>query len=99
DTGAQVVCLGKTQRWDVVSFGVRLTRHLRRLRPDVLYAFMPTSNVLATLVSPLLPGTKIVFGVRGSPRDWGQYGKFVRAIGAVERRLARRADLVIANSA
>src|SRR4028119_883713 len=45
--GVRVTYLGKSGRWDLAGFFRRLVRALRQERPDVLYSFLGTSNVLA----------------------------------------------------
>jgi glycosyltransferase involved in cell wall biosynthesis len=96
--GVRHVCLGKRGRWDTVPFLARLLRTLRRLRPQVLHSYLDSANILAALAKPLLPGTRIVWGVRASNMDWRRYDWLQRCLAQLERRLAPQADLIIANS-
>jgi len=89
--------LGKTGRWDLVRPIWRLVRLLRQERPDILYAFLPAQTVLAALLQPVVPATRLVFALRSS-LDYRRSDWLQRLIHALEARLARRARLIIANS-
>jgi len=94
----RVVSLQKKNRWDVLGFLVRLVRLLRKLQPDVLHGYLGTPNVLAVLMKPLLPGVRIVWGVRASNMDLSRYDWLMRLHYRVECALSRFADLIIVNS-
>lgn len=98
EAGVCVINLGKKGRWDVLSFLSRLARLLRKERPAVMHSYLSVPNILATLLKPLLPGTRIILGVRASNVDLSRYDWLSRFAYALERRLARFADLIIANS-
>jgi glycosyltransferase involved in cell wall biosynthesis len=89
--------VGKRGRWDVAWPVLRLIRLLRRERPAVLYAFLPAQTALAGLLSPFLPGCRLVFGLR-SCLDYRRTDWLQRAVYTLEARLAHRAALIIANS-
>jgi len=89
--------LGKHSRWDMVRPLFRLVRLLRRERPAILYAFLPGQTALASLLHPLLPPHRLVFGLRSS-LDYRQADWLQRLVYALETRLARHAALIIANS-
>ena len=90
--------LGKTGRWDLARPIWRLVRLLRRERPDILYAFLPAQTVLAALLQPFVPATRLVFALRSS-LDYRRTDWLQRLVHDFETLLARRARLVIANSA
>jgi glycosyltransferase involved in cell wall biosynthesis len=90
--------LRKRGRWDALRFTGRLVSMVRRERPSILYTFLTVPNVLAALVRPLLPDTVLVWGVRASNMDLAHYDWFSRLTARLERSLANRADLIIANS-
>ena len=97
---AGVACraIGKRGRWDFVPFLVRLVRQVRSLRPDILHSYTTVPNMVVGLVAPFLPGIQIVWGVRASNLPPGSYDATVRASIWCGGRLARSADLIIANS-
>ena len=68
EAGIRVIALKKRSRWDIFGFFIRLGGELRRLRPDVLQAYLGPPNILAALVKPFLPGTRIVWVF--APRPW-----------------------------
>lgn len=90
--------LGKAGRWDVLPFLWRFARHLRGLRPTVLYSFLPVANLLALLTRLFLPGTRVVWGMRASGIDFRCYDRFARLVERVERRLAHFSASVVFNS-
>ena len=98
EAGVCVLNLGKTGRWDILPFLNRLVHLLRKKHPTVLHSYLGIPNILATVLKPLLPGTRIVWGVRASNVDLSRYDWLSRLAYALERRLARFADLIIANS-
>lgn len=96
--GVPVIGLEKRGRWDLAGPVLRLIGELRRRRPEVLHGYLPTADILATLVRPFSPRTRLVFGIRASDMDLARYGRVERLTYAVEAWLSRFADLIISNS-
>lgn len=96
--GVRIIRLEKKGRWDVLPFLLRLVRVLRKERPVVLHSYLGVPNILAVALKPFLPGTRIVWGVRASNMDLSRYDWLSRLAYVLERRLARFADRIIANS-
>jgi glycosyltransferase involved in cell wall biosynthesis len=96
--GVPLLTLGKTGRWDILMPLLRLRNALRSFGPEVLYSFLNIPNVLAAAVSITDRRTSLVWGIRNSgvferDADW-----LMRLAAWAERKLAGRADLLIANS-
>ena len=98
DAGVKVLDLGKRGRWDNLTFLMRLLRLLRAESPLVLHSYLGVANILTALASFVLPGTRIVWGVRASDMDLSRYDWLSRVVWWLERRLSRVPDLIIANS-
>lgn len=96
--GVRVINLGKQGRWDILPFLNRLVGLLRKERPMVMHSYLGVPNILAAVLKPLLPGTRIVWGVRASNVDLSRYDWLSRLAYTLERRLARFADCIISNS-
>jgi glycosyltransferase involved in cell wall biosynthesis len=96
--GVPIYVPGKHGRWDTIGFLIRLASCLRRLQPDVVYSFMDVPNILAATLKPFLAGARIVWGVRASNMNLSRYDWLSRLAYTLERRLARFADCIIANS-
>lgn len=96
--GVRVFNLGKQGRWDILPFLNRLVGLLRKESPVVIHSYLGVPNILAAVLKPLLPGTRIVWGVRASNVDLSRYDWLSRLVYILERRLARFADRIIANS-
>lgn len=98
EAGVRLIVLEKGGRWDVLSFFIRLARLLRKERPTLLHGYLTVPNLLVALLKPLLPGTRIVWGLRASNMDLSRYDWLARLTAFVERLLARIPDVIIANS-
>jgi glycosyltransferase involved in cell wall biosynthesis len=96
--GVPVRVIGKRGRWDVGGFLLRLHRVLREEKPDVLHGYLDVPNLLTVPLKVVHPGLRVVWGVRASNMDFDRYDTFTRATFGLTRRVARRADLIIANS-
>lgn len=98
DGGVRVRVLDKGGRWDVLGFLLRLVLVLREEKPDVLHGYLGVPNILAVLMKPFFRRVRVVWGVRASNMDLSRYDWFARVTYKIECRLARFADLIIANS-
>src|SRR5256885_1051280 len=99
EAGVRIVSLDKRGRWDLLSFTSRLSRLVRRERPDVLYGFMPMENLAALIVGRLVrPRIPVVWGIRASDVDAAVYGLLSTAVYKLQEWLLRAPDLVISNS-
>ena len=94
----RVVALGKSGRWNVFGPLSRLRRLMLAERPDVIYALLPMQTVLAALLRPRRLAARLVFGIRGSEVEADRYDALIALTYRLEARLARRADLIIANA-
>jgi glycosyltransferase involved in cell wall biosynthesis len=95
--GVRLIYLHKMSRWDILRPFVRLRCTIRAERPDVLYAFLPTQNSLAALLTPFST-TRLVFGVRAAGMRAEHYDMLSALIGRIEALFSRRASLIIANA-
>ncbi|MFK5854542.1 MAG: glycosyltransferase [Bacteroidota bacterium] len=98
DCAVKLLSLNKKGRWDLISFFLRLIKLLRKQSPDVIYSFLGASNILAVLMRSFLPSMRVVWGVRSANVDLEQYDWLFRLSYWIECRLAKFADIVIANS-
>ena len=96
--GVPVFSLGKRSRWGVFGFLSRLFRLVRRAQPRILHSYLGSANILTVLLKPLLPTTKIVWGVRASNMELARYGFLDGVLYWIECRFSRFADLIIVNS-
>jgi len=76
----------------------RLNKLLKRNRIDVLYSFHGLPNLLSAAIGLLDKRVKIVLGVRTTHVDMSGRSWMHRLAYKTEAKLARHADLVIANS-
>jgi glycosyltransferase involved in cell wall biosynthesis len=98
ESGVRLIALDKKGRWDLLGFLWRLIRQLRALRPEVLHSFLVEPNLLGVILKPLLPGTKIIWGVRASVIDFANYDWLARLNFRLQSFFSRFADLIIFNS-
>lgn len=97
--GVPVTSLNKRGRWHLFGFAVALRRELRSDRPDVVYSFLTTANIVAAILAYTLRGLPVIWGVRVSDMDLSKYGPIDRMVSAIERMLASTPRLTICNSA
>ncbi len=97
--GVDVRSLAKRGRWDVLGFLRRLARLVVAERPDVLHSYLDVSNILASLMRPLIGRkARLVWGIRASDMGSSGFGWLPRVTFMVQRVLARIPDVIIANS-
>lgn len=94
----EILDLRKRGRYDLLGFTIRLRHLIRRRKPNFLYSFLPAQNVLATVATLGISRTKVVWGIRSSAGHRKKAGFGERLISVIERRLARYAHLIVANS-
>jgi glycosyltransferase involved in cell wall biosynthesis len=95
--GVPVFHLGKRGRWDLGFLG-ELVRVARAFQPDVVHAYMATSNKCVAVLKPVLKPARIVWGVRSAYMDLSHYDWPTRVASWLEQLLAGFADAIIANS-
>ncbi len=93
-----VISLEKKGRWDMFGFLWRLQCAIREQNPCLIHSYMGSSNILSILLKPLFTKVKMVWGVRASNMDLNRYDWLAGLSYQIECRLARFADLIIANS-
>ncbi|NQV44711.1 MAG: glycosyltransferase [Rhodospirillales bacterium] len=99
DSGVRLYDLKKNGRWDVIRFIGRFRNLVREFRPDVLYGFMPVSNLICLAARDAMPeNARLVWGVRAAFMDLKQYDLLSRLVYWIEARLLSRPDLIIVNS-
>jgi glycosyltransferase involved in cell wall biosynthesis len=98
EAGVRILPLHKRGRWDVLGFFLQLIRVMREEQPDILHSYLTDQNLVAVVLKPLLPKSRIVWGVRCSVMDLNQFDWLSGLSFRVTCRLARFADAVIINS-
>jgi glycosyltransferase involved in cell wall biosynthesis len=95
--GVGVHDLRKAGRWDFVSFGWRLVSSLRQVTPDILYSFLPSANVVASMARPFMRA-RVVWGIRAANMQSPSYDWLGHVVNRIEAAAARHVDGIIANS-
>lgn len=98
NANVSVISLDKKGRWDIPVFLGRLLTLLRKLRPDLLHSYMTGSNLVATLLKPALPATRVVWGIEAAYLDLSQFDRAERLASRLEALLSRLPDLIVFNS-
>jgi glycosyltransferase involved in cell wall biosynthesis len=96
--GVKLLPLCKSGRWDFIRFCTRLITVLRRLRPHILYSFLPDANLVGLISGRITRVKQIVWGVRASYMDVSRYDWFARTSLRLSAFLSRFPDTIIANS-
>lgn len=90
--------LGKTSRWHLLGPIARYFLLLRRIRPQVVHAYMDSANLLAALIRPLSHKHSVIWGIRTSDMRDGPRDLLQKLLFELEIRMSTAADLIILNS-
>ena len=90
--------LWKRGRWDLVGFGYRLVKTLRRLKPAVLHTYLVEPSVFGLLAGRLCRVPAVVWGVRASNVDYSKYDSAMKSSFRAAALLSRFADSIVVNS-
>ena len=90
--------IGKKGRWDVLVFMLRLVSLVKQERPDIIYSFLSTSNIIAVFLKFFFPKIRVIWGIRSSNMDLKKYDWLWRVSFILEKFLSRFADKIIVNS-
>lgn len=96
--GVHLTTLQKRGRWDLVGFGARLVKAVRKCESRVVVGFLEGANIILVASRPLLAGRKIVNRLAAAYMDPARYDWLSGWSFGAELWFAKRADLVIANS-
>jgi len=97
-SGVPVFSLHKSGRWDLIKFTARFLYRIKMEKPDILYSFLTTANLLALLVRGFFPRVKVIWGLRASHMDLKYYDGFSNLTSFFENKIAFLPHRVIANS-
>ena len=78
--GVKLLPLFKSGRWDLIRFSTRLITVLSRLKPHILYSFLPDANLVGLISGRIARVKQIVWGVRASNMDVSCYDGLPRRI-------------------
>lgn len=94
----EIYYLEKKSRWNILSFFLSLIRFIRKEKPDIIYAYLSTANVISVLLKPIFKNVRVIWGIRASNMDLSQYDRIWQFSYFLERKLSRFSDLIIVNS-
>lgn len=86
--------------WPMVSASIALTRLVRELQPEILHLHTPAAALPIRMIPRWMLGSKtaLVYTVHGFPFTWDLSSRRARILERLERRLARRTDLLLFQS-
>jgi glycosyltransferase involved in cell wall biosynthesis len=96
-SGVTVRDLGKTSRWDIVSFLRRLRQEVRAARAGVVYGCLSVANEAALLVGRL-EGARVIWRLGAAYMDLSMYDWTARPLFALGKHLSRFPDRIVINS-
>lgn len=95
--GVSIYPLEKKGRWNLIGWFRRYLCALRQTNPDVIYSFLTTSNIVATLGN-FFVRIPIVWGIRASNMKLNHYDGLARFIAWIEKKLSPYAQTIIFNA-
>ena len=96
--GVKLLPLFKSGRWDFLRFGIRLLTVLHRLKPDILYSFLPDANLVGLILGRLVRVKRVAWGVRASNMDVSRYDWLAGVSLHLSTFLSRFPNAIIVNS-
>jgi glycosyltransferase involved in cell wall biosynthesis len=90
--------LGKRGRYDLIVPGWRVVSLIRSIRPDVLYSFLPTANILGAMIKYIVPTIRVAWGVRAVDMRLKEFDWLSHLCYKIQPRLAWGANIIICNS-
>lgn len=96
--GVKLLPLWKSGRWDLFFFGLRFIRLLKKLKPCILYSFLPEANLIALIAGRSARVPRIVWGLRASNMDTKRYHWVFGAALRICGWLSSFPDAIISNS-
>ena len=97
EQGIRIHALHKKGRWDLIGWFLRYLKALKDIKPDVVYSFMTTSNIVATL-GRLFSTIPIVWGIRASVVNLKDYDWLAGLCLWLEKKMSYFAPKVIFNA-
>ena len=88
--------LKKKGPYDILGFYLTYKKLLHRIKPDVVYSFMPEMNLFSLWCKP--KKTKIIWGFRASNIDLDKYNNIAKLVFLLQKIFSNKANLIIANS-
>jgi glycosyltransferase involved in cell wall biosynthesis len=95
--GVSVYALDKKSRWDLIGWFWRYLKAIRDINPDVIYSFLTTSNIVA-ITGRLFIRNPVVWGIRASNVDFGNYDWLAKLTAWVEKKLSCFVKTIIFNA-
>lgn len=96
-SGVLIYDLHKKGRWDVFGWFFRYLKAIREINPDVIYSFLPTSNIIAR-IGQLFVNKPVVWGIRASYMCLENYDWTARFIQWLEKMLSGIVKMVVFNA-
>lgn len=96
--GPEFAAVGKTRRWDLLCFLLRLRRLLNETKPDVVYSSMPSANIANVMCAVIGTKYRVVWRFASSDMSLSEYDWFSAASYKIEAALSKLPTLIVANS-
>jgi glycosyltransferase involved in cell wall biosynthesis len=95
--GVSICYLNKKGRWDIIGWFFRYLKAIREVNPDVIYSFLPTSNIIARM-GQFIVNKPVVWGIRASYMNLESYDWTARVVQGVEKLLSGFVKMVVFNA-
>lgn len=95
--GISICDLHKKGRWDLIGWFWGYIKVVREINPDVIYSFLPTSNIIA-IIGRLFIHKPVVWGIRASYMNLENYDWLASLTLWAERKLSRFVRTIIFNA-
>lgn len=97
EDGVSIYSLDKKGRWNLVGWFWRYLKAIQADDPDVIYSFLPTSNIVA-IIGRLFIRKPVVWGIRASVVNLEAYDWLANLTVWMEKKLSRFVKTIIFNA-
>lgn len=98
DPAIHVHDFAKGGKGDIIGFLFRTIQYYQSNRPDVLYTFLVTPDIVGAIIKIFIPSIRLIWSLRASNMDLSQYSLVSRFAYWLERQFSHKPDGIIANS-
>lgn len=94
----KLISLAKKGRWDFWKFIYTYPIIIKKEKPDIIYSFLPTPNLLSVCTKILSPKKIVIWRLAASDMNLDQYDWSANVVYKLQSLLSRIPDAIIANS-
>ena len=93
-----IISINKKNKYNNIYPIFKIYKLIKEYKPDVLYSYMQTANIVSAIIKLLYKDLKIIWGVRISKMNFNNYDFFAKLVNLIEHFLSKIPNGIITNS-